>query len=120
MNCILPDSNSVAAPQPPFTPVQVVESLPAIPQPAAQTEPPTSLSRSKAKRENPTGLTRAEIQLLSQAVDSARSWRGSIVGHPDPQVVQDFDDRIAAMRAAIRKLKAASGITFSGKKGRKA
>lgn len=126
MNSTLPGCSAAAAPLPPFDPVQVVPSLPSIPQLPVQTEPSTSPSksvRSKEKRENLTGLTRAEIRLLAEAVESHRTWRGELVGHGDPaaeQALAEFDARVDLMRAAIRKLKVASGIRFSGKSGRKA
>jgi len=105
------------------TPVQVVDSLPPMPavvgtfdtticgQPATVQVTAIGYKPPKAaKKPNPTGLSRAEIRLLADAVNEADAWRGSITCHPDPHVVLEFDEKIAKMKAAIRKLRAAAGV----------
>lgn len=72
-------------------------------------------------RGNLTGLSRSEIRLLSYAVESHRDWRGQLVGYDDPDVekaLDRFDATVDAMRSAIKKLRKASGIKFSGAKKR--
>lgn len=46
-------------------------------------------------------ITNKQIVLLTEAVDEAEAWRGSLVGHPDYRVLIDFDRRVAEMRAAL-------------------
>jgi hypothetical protein len=46
-------------------------------------------------------LPRGAIKLLKEAIDEAAGWRGTLVGNPDPQPLEEFDSRIAAMRAAL-------------------
>lgn len=119
MNSTLP-GGSAAAPQPPFESVQVMDCLPPAPSAPPSCETASS-KRVPLRRDNLTGLVRSEIRLLAEAVEEARTWRGTLVGHEDPEAekaLEQFDARIERMRAAIRKLKAASGYTFSGKSGR--
>jgi hypothetical protein len=134
MNSTLP-GESAAAPQPPFESVQVMDCLPPVPNPCpsvSTSQPSTAIApsapssetgsfsgsvKARQRRDNPTGLVRSEIRLLAEAVEEARTWRGTMTGNPDPRPLAEFDARIERMRAAIRKLKAASGYTFSG--GRK-
>jgi hypothetical protein len=125
MNSTLP-GESVAAPQPPFEPVQVMDCLPPVPSPMAsassvstsrsiaaigplaqssETGSSSASTKARQRRDNPTGLTRAEIRLLAEAVGMVKAWH---VNH---------EDDLKKLAQAIRKLKAASGYTFSG--GRK-
>jgi hypothetical protein len=80
------------------TPVQVVDSLPPMPAIAK----PARVVR----KPNPTGLSRAEIRLLADAVAEAAAWRG----HQSPEDHPAFDAHIAKMKAALRKLRAAAGV----------
>lgn len=139
----VPKPEGLASPAPPFTPVQVMSSLPpakiaqqsldgfraghpkitsfwegeAMKAGVSPSEKSLIVSPSeKSRQPNPTGLSRAEIRLLADAVTEANNWRGSMVGNPDPEPLARFDAQIAKMRAAIRKLKVASGYTFSGSK----
>lgn len=133
----VPKPEDLASPAPPFTPVQVTSCLPPITVEATQkmldrfrAEHPkiTSFWEGEAlktvpdvkppiqRRENPTGLSRAEIRLLADAVAEANGWRGTLVGNPDPEPLAHFDAQIAKMKAAIKKLKTASGYNFSGRK----
>jgi hypothetical protein len=78
------------------TPVQVVGSLPPMP---AVAKPART-----AKKPNPTGLSRAEIRLLADAVGhyaDVSEYYTSRVAHTA---------RIAKMKAAIRKLRVAAGV----------
>lgn len=132
-----PGCAGLTPPLPPFSPVQVTSCLPPITVEATQkmldrfrAEHPkiTSFWEGEAlktvpdvkppiqRRENPTGLSRAEIRLLAEAVSEANDWRGSLVGNPDPGPLDEFDARITKMKAAIKKLKTASGYNFSGRK----
>jgi hypothetical protein len=70
------------------TPVQVVDSLPPMPAVA---------KIAKVKKPNPTGLSRAEIRLLADAV-----------GYYTSEAVHA--DEAAKMKAALRKLRAAAGV----------
>jgi len=49
----------------------------------------------------PTSLTRADIELLTSAVNEAECWRGA--KHPDEWPT--FDSRISRMREALGKVK---------------
>lgn len=139
---VSPDSEDSIPLVPPFSPVQVMSSLPPISTGLALSSRVVSMMESShsesgknqhtglcceksrqpntkpgiQRLENHTGLSRAEIRLLVEAVSAANDWRGSLVGNPDPEPLAQFDARIAKMRAAIRKLKAASGYNFSGRK----
>lgn len=75
------------------TPVQVVDSLPPMPVVAKPAR--------AAKKPNPTGLSRAEIRLLADAVEFYVS---------DHRGAPDFDAPGAKMKAALRKLRAAAGV----------
>lgn len=137
-----PDSEDSIPLVPPFSPVQVMSSLPPISTGLALSSRVVSMVESShsesgknqhtglcceksrqpntkpgiQRLENPTGLSRAEIRLLADAVAEANGWRGTLVGNPDPEPLERFDAQIAKMKAAIRKLKTASGYNFSGRK----
>lgn len=116
-----PGSAGLTAPLPPFSPVQVTSSLPPLSvEPTGHSNSTPMVRASSTKRRpdsgNPTGLSRAEIRLLAEAVSEANDWRGSLVGNPDPGPLDEFDARITKMKAAIKKLKTASGYNFSGRK----
>ena len=51
-------------------------------------------------------LTLHDIRLLKWCVNEAETWRGTMVGNPDPAPLAAFDARIATARAAIRKVQA--------------
>lgn len=42
------------------------------------------------------------VRALARAVKEAESWRGSLVGNPDPQPLEDFDVFIAEAKEAMR------------------
>lgn len=138
-----PDSEDSIPLVPPFSPVQVMSSLPPISTGLALSSRVVSMMESShsesgknqhtglcceksrqpntkpgiQRLENPTGLSRAEIRLLAEAVSAASDWRGEYLGHPEAEPVLDaFDARITKMKAAIKKLKTASGYNFSGRK----
>jgi hypothetical protein len=50
-------------------------------------------------------LTPYQEKMLAKAIDDAEAWEGSIVGHPDPEVLEDFQFQIAAMRGALSVVK---------------
>jgi hypothetical protein len=55
-------------------------------------------------------LTQAGVKLLEEAINSAETWRGSMIGNPDPEPLASFDEEIAAMRKAIAVVKEQQGI----------
>ena len=55
-------------------------------------------------------LTQAGVKLLEEAVDSAASWRGAMVGNPDSEPLAVFDEEIAAMRKALAIVKEQQGV----------
>ena len=55
-------------------------------------------------------LTQAGVKLLEEAIDGAASWRGAMIGNPDPGPLADFDAEIAAMRKALAVVKEQQGI----------
>jgi hypothetical protein len=143
---------TIPPPLPPFSPVQVTDSLPPVPetkvlehQAPAKTLSPDELALMKRQIEeqfpelvsawrmegaangaalasapglNRTGLTMREIRLLSTAVDSHNTWRGTLVGHsPEAdEALAEYDAGTKQMREAIKKLRKASGMKFSGKR----
>lgn len=42
-----------------------------------------------------------QIRLLSQAVTEAAQWRGNLVGAAPDWAIEEFDDKIRLMRAAV-------------------
>lgn len=47
-------------------------------------------------------ITLRQLRLLSEAVTEAELWRGSMVGAAPQSAIDAFDQRIAAMRKAVR------------------
>ena len=121
MNSTLPGS-SAAAPQPPFAPVQVMDCLPpapSIPAPSVQsseTKSHATLKPTPLRRDNPTGLTRAEIRLLAEAVKVVQTYG---VNYLQAFSAFEAEANLKKLAQAIRKLKVASGYTFTGKSGRR-
>lgn len=72
---------------PGVTPVQVVDNLPPVPAKPAKAP----------KKPNPTGLSRAEIRLLADAVTFCGAYSAG-------------SDKHNKMKAALRKLRAAAGV----------
>lgn len=115
-----PGCAGLTPPLPPFSPVQVTSSLPPLgTAPMDRSVSLTTVDASSLTKitlppsTNHTGLSRAEIRLLAEAVSEAEVWRGTLTEEADRH---EFDARITKMKAAIRKLKAASGYNFSGRK----
>lgn len=47
-------------------------------------------------------ITLAQLKLLSEAVSDAEAWRGSLVGCAPYEAIEDFDNKIKRMRAAVK------------------
>jgi hypothetical protein len=50
-------------------------------------------------------LTHSDLKALSRAVSEAVTWRGSMVGNPDPLPLAEFDAFIKRARKAVRKVR---------------
>lgn len=50
-------------------------------------------------------ITYRQLRLLSEAVDEAESWRGSLIGAAPFEVLDEFDERILKMRQAVESVK---------------
>lgn len=132
-----PDSEDSIPLVPPFSPVQVMSSLPPISTGLALSSRVVSMVESShsesgknqhtglcceksrqpntkpgiQRLENPTGLSRAEIRLLGEVV------RRFVNVHRDElDFVGVAPDDLLKAKAAIKKLKTASGYNFSGRK----
>lgn len=130
-----PDSEDSIPLAPPFSPVQVMSSLPPLGTDLALSsrvvsmmesshsesgknqhtgsycQKQSSLCRPNASSANPTGLSRAEIRLLGEVV------RRFVNVHRDElDFVGVAPDDLLKAKAAVKKLKTASGYNFSGRK----
>lgn len=50
-------------------------------------------------------LTTKELRALAWAVGEAESWRGSLVGNPDPGPLEAFDACVAKAKLAMKKVR---------------
>ena len=39
---------------------------------------------------------------LKRAIEEAEGWRGSMIGNPDPEQLEEFDEFIATARKALK------------------
>ena len=51
-------------------------------------------------------ITLRQLRLLSEAVSEAECWRGNLVGCAPQEALDAFDQRIAAMRNAVKAARA--------------
>lgn len=51
---------------------------------------------------NPNRITLRQKQILAWAIDEAETWRGTMVGNPDPEPLAEFDAMIEEAREALR------------------
>lgn len=51
-------------------------------------------------------LNSTDIRALARAVSAFESWRGSLVGDPDPGPLETFDKDLSKMQQALRRVKA--------------
>lgn len=47
-------------------------------------------------------ISERQLRLLSEAVSEAEAWRGSIIGAAPMAAIEEFDNRIKKMRAAVK------------------
>ena len=45
------------------------------------------------------------VKALAWAISEAKAWRGSLTGHPDPQVLEAFDKMVADAKEGLREVK---------------
>lgn len=50
-------------------------------------------------------LSKADINTLNWAIDEAETWRGSMIGNPDPVPLRQFDAKIRKARKALEAIK---------------
>jgi hypothetical protein len=50
-------------------------------------------------------LTKKQEESLLAAINAADGWRGTLVGHPDFEVLEEFDSNIRIMRDALQIVK---------------
>ena len=51
-------------------------------------------------------MNTSDIRMLARAVSAFESWRGSLVGDPDPGALEKFDKDLIKMQRALRRVKA--------------
>lgn len=42
------------------------------------------------------------LSALKRAIEEAEGWRGSMIGNPDPEPLEEFDEFIATARKALK------------------
>lgn len=52
-----------------------------------------------------TPVSQRHLSALKRAIDEAEGWRGSMIGNPDPEPLEEFDGFIATARKALKSVR---------------
>lgn len=50
-------------------------------------------------------VSQKHLSALNRAIDEAEGWRGSMIGNPDPEQLDEFDEFIATARKALKSVR---------------
>lgn len=50
-------------------------------------------------------VSQKHLNALKRAIDEAEGWRGSLIGNPDPEQLEEFDEFIDTAKAALKSVR---------------